>query len=1245
MKKSISFRIICMILATSMLFANINFVFATGEKVWSSSADDGKIIDKVLEKAIYTSVSKTDRSLYGSDSGKELDFPVIIITDEMIEQVKAETGYKGNIYVRNGKFYLTEETSGYKVRDDGVTGDGVRAYNVQLGSSSENYLDADSTDSETGEEYANKVFANSALEITQDDYKEAYSDMTGEQYNGESDIQAITFAGATLRDGMIYNDDDETKTSWNYTVSFSQKGKGGTVSVKSADGTQVSTQNVVVKDNGKTAFGDYSSSLEKRIPKLSPRMTTDFAIASSENAEKRMIPFSCSNGGTYVIKLFNSSGMVVSDFKIYDEDGNVISLDTKVDGAYASGLLPGKQYYIEVPDGAEYKMEIECVTANDPPYTYYTTYDEQRVKDDIETIYNSNNEDDPEFYEILFTTFVLVMGNMLKNLISIIIGNDLSIDALIFDKYPKTALTFFNQDNGYYEQVNPLFEKGAGGAVGLNKVFGIFQEIAACIYVVILVYMGIRVLLISTADKRAKFKALLLDWVKGIAILFLFPYAIRYAILLNHAIVTYIDASKTSALIGTSPTITAHSNMSITDAEEFEDTTGDNYMQTMYDDAKETLRLSRAICWFIMLVQMIQFWVVYIKRLIKVTFLIAIFPLVTISYAIDKIGDGKSQAFDHWWKEFLLEVFIQSFHAINYVIVMGLVVQFAKSNWFLAIVGITYVVKGGDIIRSLFAQMRGGGAGGPMDLAKSLVKTRVIASGVRKLGGVAGAMTKPVSKGIGKIELGRDKMLDSAYVRTEKRLDEEKRSRGEIFTTQELIQKSSHVTVKRSQEENVTLLKAFEDGNLSDEDMKKFILELGRMSEEELNLALNAMGGTDAFRRKVENLANLGSAATILTSHRRQASGVEIYQSVDICMKNLTNPNATKLLSDLGLDDSRKLRNIAAQHSINLDEDRRQARLQREASMPQTNTTADKINKSIRAFKNAGLGEYNLEEISENVDYLENIRANGTDEEKRLVNEGLQDANFSFEKFKANLNVQIINHSDTIDEDRRQNYVDSAIDNLKNIKDDKRFSSITSNLKTTVGIDDLEKGYIPIIDHSKEIEYLKDQETKLSKEFKKLLSDGKVDLGENYDVYRENYANETRNEGKIAIASGAIETGVGVAAVPVRGAAATTAAVVSMGTAGGDSPLSTAATVMPYAADLTDKTVQLGARLLTGGARKIGQTLEQQQENLDIQRAAYKEGKKRIAEQKEQEFINGVLSQRLKEYGDAATRLRNTYQK
>lgn len=58
----------------------------------------------------------------------------------------------------------------------------------------------------------------------------------------------------------------------------------------------------------------------------------------------------------------------------------------------------------------------------------------------------------------------------------------------------------------------------------------------------------------------------------------------------------------------------------------------------------------------------------YVKRTIVLGFLIIIAPLITITYSIDKMGDGKSQALNTWMREFIFTVIIQPFHCIIYLV-------------------------------------------------------------------------------------------------------------------------------------------------------------------------------------------------------------------------------------------------------------------------------------------------------------------------------------------------------------------------------------------------------------------------------------------------------------------------------------------------------------------------------------------------------------------------------------------------
>ena len=53
--------------------------------------------------------------------------------------------------------------------------------------------------------------------------------------------------------------------------------------------------------------------------------------------------------------------------------------------------------------------------------------------------------------------------------------------------------------------------------------------------------------------------------------------------------------------------------------------------------------------------------------MITLGFLIVIAPLVTVTYSIDKMGDGKSQALNAWMREFVYNILIQPFHCIAYL--------------------------------------------------------------------------------------------------------------------------------------------------------------------------------------------------------------------------------------------------------------------------------------------------------------------------------------------------------------------------------------------------------------------------------------------------------------------------------------------------------------------------------------------------------------------------------------------------
>lgn len=67
----------------------------------------------------------------------------------------------------------------------------------------------------------------------------------------------------------------------------------------------------------------------------------------------------------------------------------------------------------------------------------------------------------------------------------------------------------------------------------------------------------------------------------------------------------------------------------------------------------------------------VVFCVVYIKRMITVAFLTVIAPFVAMTYPLDKMSDGKAQAFNFWLKEYIYNALIQVFHLILWSLLVG----------------------------------------------------------------------------------------------------------------------------------------------------------------------------------------------------------------------------------------------------------------------------------------------------------------------------------------------------------------------------------------------------------------------------------------------------------------------------------------------------------------------------------------------------------------------------------------------
>lgn len=334
--------------------------------------------------------------------------------------------------------------------------------------------------------------------------------------------------------------------------------------------------------------------------------------------------------------------------------------------------------------------------------------------------YADDEKDFDVVTELLFrqlTEAILSLGDGVVHLVSSSVGEMVTIDRLIYNKVEKVSIDFWDDmpsDGSSSQEPVKAFMKPV-----INKWYPVFFNIATMVYMVVLVYIGVAIIFSSTAEKKANYKQLFMTWCVGIAILFMFPYVMKYIVIINNAFVTTLDDTAYFQPGGDSKLAKSDFGVAIKYGKaEFKELFGDPKGDVMFlareaaqkhdstfSFEKDT-NLSLAIMYVILVGQMVSILIMYYKRAFMVAFLITIFPLVAMTYVLDKIGDGKNQSFGIWFKEFIINVIVQMFHAVVYLLVTGagikLYLDNGGQNLIFTLLCIWFLFEGEKILRTIF---------------------------------------------------------------------------------------------------------------------------------------------------------------------------------------------------------------------------------------------------------------------------------------------------------------------------------------------------------------------------------------------------------------------------------------------------------------------------------------------------------------------------------------------------------------
>ena len=248
----------------------------------------------------------------------------------------------------------------------------------------------------------------------------------------------------------------------------------------------------------------------------------------------------------------------------------------------------------------------------------------------------------------------------------------------------------------------------------ISRWYYTIRNIAIVVLMLVLLYIGIRILLGSVASEKAKYKQMLADWLVAMCLIFLMQYIMVFANTLVEKI-TMMLSSVSENQEYYDPIIDADDKL-------IEEVEKQGYGDTIQNDTDiywrtnlmgntrllaqqqdgDTAFIGYGLCFFALVIMTVSFIFTYLKRLLYMMFLTIIAPFVAMTYPLDKINDGQAQAFNMWLKEYIFNLLIQPFHLLLYTILITMAFDLAGTNIIYSLVAIGFMVPAEKFLRNMF---------------------------------------------------------------------------------------------------------------------------------------------------------------------------------------------------------------------------------------------------------------------------------------------------------------------------------------------------------------------------------------------------------------------------------------------------------------------------------------------------------------------------------------------------------------
>ena len=272
------------------------------------------------------------------------------------------------------------------------------------------------------------------------------------------------------------------------------------------------------------------------------------------------------------------------------------------------------------------------------------------------------------------------------------------------NKIPALDVNFIhpNSYTNVYGESTPSYASKL--APTISSWYKAFRNISVVGLLCVLVYLGIRILIETSAQGKAKYKESLLNWFIALCLVFAIHFIMAGTLMIIDKVTELLNNSLGDSTIYVD-VINGDSTTSFK-------TNLTGYMRFLAQSNNWGDATAYTIIYVVLVIYTIMFTFTYLKRFLWMAFLTMIAPLVALTYPIDKAGDGKAQAFNMWFKEYIMNAILQPVHLLLYSVMVSSAMDLAVDNPIYALVTIGFLIPAEKFIKKMFGLDKGQTAGG-----------------------------------------------------------------------------------------------------------------------------------------------------------------------------------------------------------------------------------------------------------------------------------------------------------------------------------------------------------------------------------------------------------------------------------------------------------------------------------------------------------------------------------------------------